>query len=102
MAEAGFVPSDSLDTNAASTDYDISTSEGVAQLIAVAVYESSVILHSIITELTLASMDGCVTLFVFSRMLMTIRRRRWDLRHDRVQESGGVGSESEPAGESKL
>ncbi|KAG7531376.1 hypothetical protein FFLO_04373 [Filobasidium floriforme] len=55
---------DSLDADAARTDYDISTSEGVAQLIAVAVLEFGVILHSIVIGLTLALSDEFVTLFI--------------------------------------
>jgi zinc transporter 1/2/3 len=45
-------------------DYDVGTTEGVAQLIAVAVLEFGVILHSIIIGLTLAVSDEFITLFV--------------------------------------
>jgi zinc transporter 1/2/3 len=79
MAEAGFASSDSLDADAARTDYDISTSEGVAQLIAVAVLEFGVILHSIVIGLTLALSDEFVTLFI---VIIFHRTSLWSFRSD--------------------
>lgn len=56
--------SSSVDSDSINIDYDISTSEGAAQLVAVAVLEFGVVLHSIIIGLTLAVTDEFTTLFV--------------------------------------
>ena len=85
MAEAGFASSDSLDNDAARTDYDVSTSEGIAQLIAVAVLEFGVILHSIVIGLTLALSDEFITLFIviiFHRELLVAVRMFRNYRAD--------------------
>jgi zinc transporter 1/2/3 len=64
MAEAGYDSSSDASSDVARVDYDITTSEGVAQLIAVAVLEFGVILHSIIIGLTLSVSDEFITLFI--------------------------------------
>lgn len=45
-------------------EYDTTTTDGVAQLIAVAILEFGVILHSVFIGLTLAVNDEFVTLFI--------------------------------------
>jgi len=64
LAEAGYDSSSDASSDLARVDYDISTSEGVAQLIAVGVLEFGVILHSIIIGLTLSVSDEFITLFI--------------------------------------
>jgi len=64
MAEAGYDSSSDASSDVARLDYDISTSEGVAQLFAVGVLEFGVINHSIIIGLTLSLSDEFITLFV--------------------------------------
>jgi zinc transporter 1/2/3 len=64
IAEAGYDSTSDVSSDVARVDYDISTSEGVAQLIAVGVLEFGVILHSIIIGLTLSVSDEFITLFV--------------------------------------
>jgi zinc transporter 1/2/3 len=64
MAEAGYDSSSDASSDVARVEYDISTSEGVAQLIAVGVLEFGVILHSIIIGLTLSVSDEFITLFI--------------------------------------
>lgn len=57
-------PLNRQDSDVARVDYDSSTAEGVAQLIAVGVLEFGVVLHSIIIGLTLSVSDEFITLFI--------------------------------------
>jgi len=83
MAEAGYDSSSDASSDVARVDYDISTSEGVAQLIAVGVLEFGVILHSIIIGLTLSVSDEFITLFIviiFHRESQEIQKPVWSIR----------------------
>jgi len=52
------------ETGSVTAEYDTTTSEGVAQLVAVAVLEFGIILHSVFIGLTLGSTSEFITLFI--------------------------------------